>query len=243
MLESRSEITGSDPGGGHKVAPAAYSPHALISFGGGWSYTDMPNEKWACTLRGYVAGGGGYLTNPQTYANTVGAALATWWATTGAMIHPRCGLDWVKANNILPNGHYKDPITSIYLVSPRKLGGGTATPGPAFLSIAGTFETGLSIGKARRGRMYLPNLYTLATNNGVSISSADVTVYANAYKALLAIFRVNDPGTSNLFRPAIVSRSGAFNDITGVSVNSVLDVQRRRKGQATALRSAVVSFP
>lgn len=226
-----------------QVFRVAYSPHALIALSGVFNRSDSVNEVWSSTFRGYVAGGGGWLTDPHAYMEAIAPNVSSWWSTAANRVSTAAVLTMLKVNNIGPDGKYKDNITNQHPY-PSPATGATGGGMPSFVTAAVTLETGVSIGVAKRGRTYIPFGLTLAAATSYSISAADMTALSTAIKGLLTIFRINDPGTSNLFRPAIVSKTGAtFRDISGVSCDSIMDVQRRRKSKAVHTRSAIVAFP
>lgn len=225
----------------------AYKQHFLCQFGGTWVSTDMAFETWSCTLRCYTQDGGlgGWLLNPQGYCDQVATGLLAWFVASSSGIQGRAKLTYLKTNNINADGTYHDPITAIHTFSTANVGTYGNTLG--FACLAYTWETGISIGKAKRGRMYPPNAYNVdsAGSKSVSVTTTDRDAARAAGKALLGVFGVVPTGGHTLKAvPAVFSKTAAVShDITGVSVSSIIDVQRRRKKQATEARSSVLAYP
>jgi hypothetical protein len=86
--------------------------------------------------------------------------------------------------------------------------------------------------------MYLPNYSLSCTGDEVTTTVRDAVMadYQALYTALCQHFNTGaDEAVAYVF-----SRSGAaFNKITGVSVDTVVDVQRRRKNAVKGTRSSV----
>lgn len=220
----------------------AYAPHALVALTGGWTFGDMTAETWSFGIR--VSTGdaaGGYLQDPQSYADTVGASLSTWFGGGASTMANQARLTSVKVNNITPDGHYADTVT--HGASMNVAGGQAISQLPALLTLAWTFETGKTGGRARRGRCYPPT-GTNTLTAGVTVPAATVTQAITACKSFLNCLLINEPGTGTshyLVRPMVFSRlDGSHNTITKVSVDSVIDVQRRRKKRVQGTRTTSV---
>lgn len=211
----------------------------MIQFGGSLNSLSGPKEQWACGVRVYTGDpAGDYLQNPQAYADALGPKLATWFGTAANGFPSAAALEFVKVNNIDGAGHYVDGKTHQAALNAS----GAANPiqlSPAFTCVAITWETGITRGHASRGRIYPPN-YIYAPV-GSQISATDVTKVVNCGKALLGIINSTLDGTT-LVRPVVVSSigAGAIREITGVSVDNVYDVQRRRKNRLAATRTTAV---
>jgi hypothetical protein len=221
----------------------AYPPHALVAFSGTWTYPDLANEVWQFGIRVSTHdAAGGYLAGPQAYCDQI-TPLVTTWFHGGTCFDSQAKLTMVKVNNIQPDGHYHDPVTHQTAVTAGNTGG-AAMISPAFCTIACTLETGRTTGRARRGRIYPPVAIEQQAGRGVTVEPVFQTVLRDKIKALLTILLINEPTGGLLLQPSIVSRVDAsHNDINGVSVNSVIDVQRRRKNRAIATRTPVAAFP
>lgn len=219
----------------------AYKNHALVALVGGFNTPDMANEVWQCGIRVYTGDpSNDWLAGPQAYCDVIAPLIGTWFHG-GAVFDSKAVLKTVKVNNINPAGHYAETVTHQTAVN---VAGGAAGINPLFVSLATTLETGNTVGRARRGRIYLPTTATTGPGLGVQVTPADRDAVRDKVKALLAILLRNEPTGGLLVRPCIASKvDGTIHDINGVSVNSVLDVQRRRKNRAAATRSAIAAFP
>lgn len=215
-----------------------FPKHALIQFGGTLAELSGPKEVWACGVRVYTGAPAGFwLNDPQAYANKIATPLRTWFQLTANGMVSSASIEWVKVNNIRPDGKYNDATTHQAAITAGN-GGNPPIGVPSFCSVATTWETGLTRGLAHRGRVYLPNYMFSATGSQIPSASVDQVVAAG--KALLNIINSNTDGTT-LVQPIVVSSvgAGATNLITGVSADNVYDVQRRRKNRLTATRNRV----
>ncbi|MGN6166794.1 MAG: hypothetical protein ACTHQQ_01295 [Solirubrobacteraceae bacterium] len=224
-----------------------YYPHCLVSFGGRLGAASPNVDSWVCGVRigrnSAGTAGHGMLNDPQAFANNLQASLKAWFTTAASSVagsermamRSDAYLDWLKVNNIKSDGTYADPTTHRYDYT--SAGQGTdAEPGfPTFVTLAISWTTGISRGTAHRGRIYLPLGFT--TGAASQINSLQQKQAAGTGKALLTtIAAVQDAGvgvTPTIFA-AYPGRTGIAqlgNNITGVSVGNVVDVQRRRKEQ------------
>lgn len=215
----------------------AYAPHALVAICGDWGIqSDAAREVWQFGIR--ISTGtpaGGYLNDPQAYANGVGPNIDTWFRAVGNGMSTLARLLTVKVNNIKPDGSYKDNTTHQYVL-PVAHTGGTSGIYPGFTSLAWTFYTDLGRAPGGRGRCYPPN-GTYALNGGAfSCNSATATTNVTAAKALLSILLARLDGTTAIM-PVVASRqTGALGAIQQVSSDTIFDVQRRRKNRASGVR-------
>jgi hypothetical protein len=219
----------------------AYQKHALVSIIGKWNTTDLSNEVWQVGIRVSThAAAGWWLANPATYMAAIKPGIQTWFNST-AIFPNSASLSLLKVNNINTDGTYVGPTTNVTTLVAT--GGGSAAM-PAFVTLAATLETGITLGAARRGRIYLPTAIPVASSKGVTCNSADRDSLRAKVKDLLTILLINEPTGGALVQPGIYSKIGsAVNDINGVSVNDVFDVQRRRKNRAAGTRSTILAFP
>jgi hypothetical protein len=196
---------------------------------------------WQVGIRVSIhAAAGWWLANPATYMAAIKPGIQTWF--NGSPLFPSLAqLAYLKVNNINPDGTYVGPTTNVTTLAAS---GGTTPTMPAFVSLAATLETGITLGQARRGRIYLPTAIALGSSQGVTCSSANRDALRAKVKDLLTVLTINEPTGGALVQPGIYSKIGAaVNDINGVSVNDVFDVQRRRKNRAVGTRSPVLAFP
>lgn len=218
-----------------------FPKHALVQFGGDLDTNSGPKEQWACGIRVYTGiPAGEYLAQPQAYASALAGKLVSYFLASANGMANTAHLNFVKVNNIGPDGRYVDAVTHQAAIG-NTSGGAVGIGAPSFCSVAMTWETGVSRGHAHRGRIYMPN-YSY-TPVGAQISTANATSVAQAGAALLNIINSTlDSGT--LVRPIVVSSLGAGlrREITGVSADNIYDVQRRRKNRLTSTRNTV-SWP
>jgi hypothetical protein len=217
----------------------AYGPHALLSFNGSWTSADAADEVWAFGIRlttGTPAGG--FLADPQTYVDAIADDVASWFSGAESRILALAQLDVLKCNNIDAAGHYADPTTHQHVYASPGPHGNTANLGSAIQSTAYSFTTGATSGRARRGRIYPPNA-PLNMAGAFVQAQADVAAHVAAAVALLTLITINEPTGGLLVQPCIASKiDGTVRSINGVSVDSIVDVQRRRKNRAAGTRTA-----
>lgn len=214
-----------------------YPAHALLQFGGSLTQLSGKSEIWTTGIRIAQGSGGnfGFLDDPQAWVTAFAVKLRTWFQLTANGMASSAKLEWVKCNNIRPDGTYKDAITHQATVTPTA--GGAATVGvPSYCSVAITLETGLVRGLAARGRIYLPNYTYVAT--GAQISAGDVTAVLGAGKNLMDAILTTSIASA-VVGPVVASKvgTGAIRSLTGLSVDNIYDVQRRRKNRAQSTRT------
>lgn len=233
LLQSARRGLGNAPG--HVGAIVAFQKHARVNFGGSLRALSGRNEIWSCTVNVSThAAAGWWLASPQTYMEAIADDIKTWFTAVGNHMSASASLDYLKVNNINPDGTYAEAITHSHTY-PVDTMGGVGQIGPAFLSIVTTFETDLARGYAHRGRVYLPNNTFNAT--GSQISDADATTVRNTGAQLLTKLLINEPTGGALVQPCVVSKHAAeLNDISGVSVDTVYDFQSRRKNRTQGNR-------
>lgn len=215
-----------------------YPPHALVQFGGTLTPLTGQSEIWTCGVRvtkAVVGGGGGFLDDPQGYANSLVTPLKTWFASAADLANDAT-LTWVKVNNINAAGKYNDPVTHRADIPPQV---GSGIPkAPQFCCIALTLETGFLRGPAHRGRIYLPNYVYSFT--GSQTSAANVALVLAAGKRLMQTLQTPGGGATPASTPVVVSKlgSGAVRPITGLSVDNIYDYISRRKDRLTSTRTS-----
>jgi hypothetical protein len=219
----------------------AYQKHALVAIIGKWNTTDLAREVWQIGIRVSIhAAAGWWLANPATYMAAIKPGIQTWF-NSATQFPNSASLSYLKVNNINPDGSYVGPTTNVTTLAAT---GGGSPAMPAFVTLAATLETGITLGQARRGRIYLPTALALGSSKGVTCSTVDRDSLRAKVKDLLTVLLINEPTGGALVQPGIYSKIGAaVNDINGVSVNDVFDVQRRRKNRAVATRSSILAFP
>lgn len=212
-----------------------FNKHTLVAFCGSWSASTAAVEVWQFGIRVYTGAPAGYwVSDPQAYADDIADDIATWFASPGAQMQSAAILETVKVNNINPNGKYADPVTHEHVYSPA-VAGGVAGQWPGKTSVAYSFQTALGRGHAGKGRVYPPNTGSMATPFEVTTINRDT--HMNSCKTLLGILNRAD-SDGNLVSPVVASKiDAAISDITSVSVDSILDVQRRRGNRIVGTRA------
>lgn len=219
-----------------------YTPHTLVSFGGTLNGV-TGKDQWQCGIRG------GSFNNPaQAFGNSdafiaaLYTDLGTWFALNTNKMCSDATLDWLKINDIGPNGKYVENITHRHDYAPLIAGGAVTKGAPAYMSIAYTWETGLKRGLAHRGRIFPPNT-GYSVSKGSEISSADAAAAAAVGETLLSkIVNASDTAMTGTdrFSPSVYSaKDGSYHRITGVSCDQLYDEQHRRKEQTVTSRQTV----
>lgn len=225
-----------------------FPPHALFEFGGTLeTAASTPNEIWSCGIRVVSFNNQGALTESTVEGfldalvggqHGIIQTIGAWYSSPASQMAVTSVLKWVKLNNISPNGKYTNPGTTHR--RDVNVAGNFSAQLPSFLSLAMTWETAKTRGRAHRGRIYPPN-YTYSCT-GAKISTANRDANATAGQNLIKLVNnahCDDAGTDRL-EAVIASRiDGSFNPITGVTSDDIFDVQRRRKNAAVPLRSAI----
>jgi hypothetical protein len=186
------------------------------------------------------AGTPGFLANEEAYLDYAVPRLKAWFVAAASLIRADAHLDTIKINNILPNGHYQDPVTHERTFTPVA-GAASTNADPAFCSVAWSWGTALSRGLAAKGRNYLPNSFIW--ESGSSITTTSRAAHLNAAKSFLIAMSGTLPESEGAV-VAVVSgvRTGAANQITSCRVGDLIDVQERRRN-ATAESYVTAAFP
>jgi len=231
-----------------KTPIPTFHPHTYIGFGGTLNSGVSYPEIWTCGIRALdVAAGALPIADCQAYADEIQTKLATWFGYTsgggGQQGFPStCKLEWLKVNNILPNGKYADPVTHGHNYAPTiagKVVAGGAAFQPDIISLAVSWTTDYKRDKAGKGRIYLPNYHVPPTApGGMTAYAGHPSYWVQTGQLLLDVIR-NSTGTHQA-TPIIAATTGQFHTITGVRVGSTFDVQRRRK---SAVPETYVSGP
>ena len=216
-----------------KTPVPTFHPHTYIGFGGTLNSGATYPEIWTCGIRALdVASGAVPIGNPQGYADEIQTTLAAWFGYTsvpGAVGFPNTAkLEWLKVNNILPNGKYADPGTHGHNYSPVVAGHGDSPTVPDIMSLAISWTTDYKRSKGGKGRMFVPNYNVqLASAGAMTAATGQTDHWLLTGQKLLDVIR--NAGGTHQATAIIASTTGEFHTITGVKVGSTLDVQRRRK--------------
>lgn len=214
----------------------AYTPHTLVTFGGSLRAKGTQNDVWQCGVRGFDTNLG-QVPVPQDrlqdLTNALLPRIATWFSSIGARIPATTLLLWCKAANIDGAGHY----TGDAAVTNGSTAGNQGTQTlPNQCSLVYTWDSGVTLGKARTGRIYPPNT-AIPLGGGDAISTGSADEAATAALNLLTQLTYSNAGL--VFQPCIVSSSGTVRDITSVRVGDMIDVQRRRRNAVRETYSVV----
>lgn len=146
----------------------------------------------------------------------------------------------MKVASIGPTGHYiTDPAVGDVIPT---MPGASNIPAPHD-SVVITLDSGTSFGHATKGRMYLPHCRNATATTGSPFMGGVTTMLAAA-RVFLGAVRTTLIALPGAPEPAILSSFGAgtANRIIQLSMDNVLDTQRRRKEQLKATRS-FLPFP
>lgn len=208
-----------------------YQPHTYITCGGGNIEVADNDEIWQVGIRGFNQGGGPVgqgqlqaLAQHVAVGDDGNTGLAQWFHAANSYNGNEAFLRWVKVANIGANGDYTGEPAIYQFGTP--IAGTAGGQAPSFCSVALSWTTGKSFGRARSGRIYPPNWAT-PRSYGAAITAAAQTNLVQS--ALQFLSSVDVSGDQYDFNPSVVSRSGVSNPITGVRVGNLYDVQRRRK--------------
>lgn len=228
-----------------------YKRHWLLSWGG----TLAANQDiWSNNVR---------LTNNQSgsvdsipgvtldsFLDDMVTDIRTWMRNPSSYHSGNVQCQWVKLNEIGPDGRYTDTgntrVRNLVGTSGTfaVINGTATTEVPSFQSVCVTTTTAKTRGRASKGRLFIPQCAPPLVGGGF----IDPTAQQAMATAAAAFFSAlgDEPGIdATNFRAAVVSGigdPGPTEDITGVRVGNVLDVIRRRKNAITeTYKSAAVS--
>lgn len=215
-----------------------YSPHMLMAFGGKLDTGQTPAEIWQCGIRFECRSGTStpYVPDPQAFVDALADPLSNWFKGVNNPNRIAVGvtLEWIKCNPILPDGHYRDPVTYQHDYDPVLAGVANASI-PNILGSRISWTTAKKRGPGSRGGVYLPawGLQT-AFVGSMRMAAGEPAVMLASGKELLGVTSAAGGALDLEIAPVIASRvSGTNVDVTGLRVGDVLDVQRRRKDALT----------
>lgn len=217
-------------------------PHTLFTMSG--TLTPDLQEIWTCTLR-ILGGVPGAATSPipdgnlQTYLNEVAVTVGAWFSGVTNYIPNTVKLKTLKANNIGPDGKYTSDTTHYFDYVTPIAGNASGSPLDIINSVVGTFTTtDRTRGPASRGRMYLPNFGASHNAGTGKTTSGNQTAIRASYVSLLNAIR-NAAGTVQAAPVLISTVNDQFSYINAISVDDVIDVQRRRKNNLVGTRIGI----
>lgn len=203
-----------------------YPEHWLLQFGGSLGGAD---EIWTCGIR-MIRGGAASPLDEEEYLDGPGVdAVVNWFVRPGSSISSQATLEWVKFNEIGPDGRYADTVTHervLPVIIPGGIPGGTM---PYQACVVLTWRTNAgNRGPGTKGRIYSPlPVVTVNGANGLFDANQAGDIAASAAELLNDIDSTVGVGW---IRPAIVSdrAGGVANVIDRVTVDNRVDIQRRR---------------
>jgi hypothetical protein len=215
-----------------------YLPHMLVVVGGGYADPAFQGEEWVWSLRldsPFVAGDA-----YEDFVEAVGLKVTPFM--TSGHISSQIKTHYVKANPINEEGKYAFPDKSYQWDFPSTLpGGGGPQMLPPQCSIAVTMHTARQRGIASKGRFFLPGAHLNQLQGNGLLTAAAQTGIRNSTRDLLLSMRTWPVAYNG--RPAVCSPGalggtgeGVSEEITAVSVGSVVDTQRRRRNRLEELR-------
>jgi hypothetical protein len=212
-----------------------YPQHWLFVFGGTYSGASETGEIWQCGIRCQPAAGSAHTFGDE---DAVLTALATpfnaWYILAAHSMRPDAKLAFLKLNEIAPDGTYADTTTTHQYDYATPAPGQGAASLPSILTLCWSWTTARQRGIASKGRIYPPTAIAV-TSGAARVTSTVQNTNLTAAKAMLDVMsRPN--GVDFEIAPCVVSKgthngtgTGASEDITGVRIGDVVDVQRRRK--------------
>lgn len=222
-----------------------YQRHWLLSWGG---TLGNGSDVWANNVR---------MMNPETGSSDdlSGDAMErllddfvvdirNLFADARSFIPSAVECQWVKFNEIGPDGRYVDSTTTHvrFLEGSQRFKGVSSASVPTFQSVAVTTTTDRQRGPASKGRLFIPQCIAPVLATGRLDPSAQANAAA-AYAKFLTDLGNESGVDTRAIAPFVVSNvgnPGPAERITGVRVGDVPDVIRRRK---SAMTEKYVSSP
>jgi hypothetical protein len=231
--------------------PKNFPLHYLLTWGGSIVNGSSEIEEWSNTLRGVFLhlpldnGAWDVSTRTEDEVNqfliqTAVPALTNFIQDTRSHISGAARMEWVKCNQIAPDGKYVNDYTNGVFDLEVQGTGGTLRY-PLQVSLAVTLETDKARGNANRGRIFLPTPSLELASSGL-VQFAEAAEVALSVADLFVALADFDTDERTRFVPSVVSAGGkkdpvgARETITSVSVDTRLDIQRSRGAQQIPAR-------
>lgn len=172
--------------------------------------------------------------------------IRTFITSADSFISSSVECNWVKFNEIGPDGHYVNQTkTHVRFLSGTTgasavIKGVTGATIPTFQSVCVTTTTARQRGPASKGRLFLPQCAIPLDASGriITIRAAELATRTAAFLTALG----DEAGIdTTAIAPAVISNVGSPGPqerITGVKVGNVPDVIRRRKNAMTEVYSS-----
>lgn len=214
-----------------------YPSHHLLQFGGGLGGAD---EIWSCGIR-MIRSDAASPLDEEDYLDDVGVpALTAWMQRADSLISNQCTLEFVKMNEIGPDGRYVDTVTHERTVT-NVTGSAFSGTLPFQACVVLTWRTNVSNrGPGTKGRIYSPMpVVTVSPATGLFDPGFALQFAQSAAELLNDIDAT--VGALGWIRPAIVSdrAGGVANVIDRVTVDNRVDIQRRRGNQLVPVQRGV----
>lgn len=204
--------------------------HLRFTFGGSIG----AQEQWSSGLRF------GTVVQPgETALEDLYDQVYAWLSSSAINMCSYVRLNWVKLALVGIDGRYPDGVEALYYENPTGQAGPGQTNMPPQVSLAVTLETGVSRGRAHRGRMYLPPASLFPESDG-RLTQVQATNAAVATASFLDLI------TNEMGAPVWVMSdigTGTTRVATDVSVGRTLDTQRRRRRSIDEARVEVPINP
>lgn len=208
----------------------AFPDHWLLSWGGSL-YGGQ--DEWSNGIRFATPDGGGPGQVDETaMVQDFATQLSAFVASNGSGYSNAVAMEWVKFNQIAPNGGYVDEGTTHVVELGTAVKGPTTPAFPPQISLCVSFLTPVARGYASKGRLYVPVPGLVVQVATGRVATTALQGIADSWATFLEELG-NMPGLDLTdIVPSIVSRTplaGAQNPINGVRVGDVLDTQQRRR--------------
>lgn len=164
----------------------------------------------------------------------VADAIKAFHTNTETYICADVRLEWVKAAHLKTDGDYAGE-PRVFAITPQVFGGGTFAPQVLQASIAVTLDTGTNLGRATKGRFYLPCPAVPRTMGTVGIGDTNAQNIALHAKDMLKAVSGEITQVEQAYYLAVMSKvgSGTTKAVTAIKVGNVIDTQRRRRNAVT----------
>jgi len=232
----------------HRVLPAVYSasmaqtPYVRFTWGGAIA----GSEQWACGLS-FSTAATPSAADLNTWLGLMNVPLATYWASgsgPASIASTDTVLQSMRAAFYPANATHAT-VTAAKAVTTALVGIG-ANNNPLQLALVISCHTGLA-GKRFNGRFYLPftgRTTTPAVMPNHQLVQAEVTQMALSTAAwMTSSAAVLLAGSGTAPSVAVPGAAVPASPITSVTVDSIIDTQRRRRNKVQPLFSGVHSVP
>lgn len=224
--------------------PAAHNVLQIYGKHASGTYEDI----WTMSLRlGREGASGAFFTGDATAGHIadIKADLQAWWDSMAVHFPTTVRMLGFKFNAVGTDGRYISQEGSLGATFGAAGVAGTAsgTQLPPQVSLVATLHTNVARGLASTGRIYLPPFAVTNVVAGGVLNTADAPVHARRL-ALLLTNLSNWPGldvAGDAGDVVVASkvRAGAMRRVTGVTVGTVFDTQRRRRSAYREIRHPI----